>query len=170
MKTFAQKFDALLRNPDSTARAACAIDKAYNVGNNNPGGHTPFGIENVAAVQNSVAGLYGLLGSATTIAGYRGHLTSNGQATSDGLEEVVRDMAAGRLTNPAELLAARAFSNATWRQRNIDRDIARLEKPINAAIFAEGVLVDNIEQEVAKDDFMWQAASKFVLAEIDGQQ
>lgn len=158
--------NALLMSRDFTLQAANAADLAYATGNGNPADHKPFTDD--GSVQNNTPGLYGTVSAATAIAGARGHMNAAGQATAEGVEKALRDMASGNLT-PGERLIARSCVNATWRQRNGDRDLARVTRPINVVVLAEGTEVADIEQEIAKDDYQFETAAREILAAVDAQ-
>lgn len=163
--SFAAVVSSLLRNPDFNLKIANALDRAYNEGTGNPSGHKPF--DDAGSVQNNLPGFYGTVSAATIIAAQRSDLTDGGQVYADTFEGVLRDMAAGNL-DETEVLVARASVNSTWRQRNADRDLARAARAINAIIFVEGAAeIENLEAEVAKDDYQWKTAAAVIVEEVD---
>lgn len=162
---FVLALNALLLSQDFGLRVANAADAAYNAGNGAPESHTPFTDDN--SVQNNLPGFYGTVAAATAIAAMR-FQTVDGRASAEGLEQAVRDMAENNLTDE-ERLVARACVNATWRQRNADRDLKRAARPINVVILAEGTEVADLEKEIAKDDYQFITAANEILAAIDAQ-
>lgn len=159
MTQLSKKLTILVKSAAFLHEAANAANRAYHVTTGgDPAAYVPFGTDAAGDILNNLPPVWAVLNASLDLGGRRG-------GGDEHRLSVLRDMAEGKLAG-AELLTARLYMNATWRQRNADRDLARTARDICDDY---GLLLGPPvnEKEIAKDDHLLVAVANTLISKLE---
>ncbi len=147
-----QKISDTIQSVKGSVALANAAAKAYHVGTgNDPETYEAFEADKPVDVAMNLAGSYAVQSATGLIMMMR-----EGKATELGFEQVLRDMAEGKL-NEKEKLVARLCANLAWKSGQPFRSLERVTRSpmVDFSLLPE--------EEQIKDDDQIRAAAKTLL-------